>query len=51
MTIVQVKVTDFETCKTIETTISANNEKELVEKLDKAFNKCLVEVLDKPNKS
>lgn len=51
MTTVQIKVTDFETCKTTETTISVNTEKELVEKLDKAYNKCLVEVLDKKQES
>lgn len=48
--VVEVQVTDPETMRTITEIVSTDTIKELNEKLQKAYNKCLVEVLDKNNK-
>lgn len=47
MTTVQIKITDPETCKTQQIEMVVRSLEELKEKLDKAYNKCFVEVLDK----
>jgi len=44
---ITVRITDPETNKVQVTTISATNQTVLLEKLQKAFNKCIIEVLDK----
>lgn len=43
MTTVELKITDFETNKTIKETVKVNSAEELDEKL-KAYTKCFIEV-------